>query len=221
MIQTFANVFTQEMPPDLPPERVDQHAIDLVLGSIIPNCPAYKMSPKEHEELRQQVNKLLSKGLVQPSSSPCAVSALLVLKKDETFRMWIDSRAVNKITIHYRFPIMRIDDLFDQLSGSTIYSKIDLWSGYHQIRIREGDEWKKTFKIRDDLFEWMVMSFGLSNAPSTFMRLINQIFQPFLGKCVVVYFDDILIYSHNLSDHLLHLEAILEILRAQKLFANP
>jgi hypothetical protein len=178
------------------------------------------MSHEELKELKVQLEELLAKGYIKPSKSPYGAPVLFVHKKDGTLRMCVDYRALNKATVKNRYPLPRINDLFDRLSGAKVFSRIDLRSGYYQIRIKEGDEEKTACRTRYGSYEFMVMPFGLTNALATFCTLMNDIFREWLDDFVVVYIDDILIYSSSLEEHAEHLRKVFQRLRENKLYAK-
>ncbi|KAL4025729.1 hypothetical protein IC575_014134 [Cucumis melo] len=178
------------------------------------------MAPAELKELKVQLQELLDKGFIRPSVSPWGAPVLFVKKKDGSMRLCIDYRELNKVTVKNRYPLPRIDDLFDQLQGATVFSKIDLRSGYHQLRIKDEDVPKTAFRSRYGHYEFIVMSFGLTNAPAVFMDLMNRVFREFLDTFVIVFIDDILIYSKTEAEHEKHLRIVLQTLRDNKLYAK-
>jgi hypothetical protein len=215
----FPDVFPEDL-PGLPPERDVEFVIELKPGTAPISRRSYRMPPNELAELKIQLQDLLEKGFIRPSSSPWGCPAIFVTKKDQTLRMCVDYRPLNEVTIKNKYPLPRIDILFDQLTGARVFSKIDLRSGYHQIRIRPEDIPKIAFSTRYGLFEYLVMSFGLTNAPAHFTYLMNSVFMPELGKFVVVFIDDILIYSKNEEEHVQHLQVVLTRLREHQLYAK-
>nr|GEV54940.1 putative reverse transcriptase domain-containing protein [Tanacetum cinerariifolium] len=204
IVQNFPEVFPEDL-LGLPPTRPVEFQIDLVLGDAPVARAPYRLAPSEMKELSGQLKELSNKGFIRPSSSPWGASFLFVKKKDGSFRMCIDYQELNKLTVKNRYPLPRIDDLFDQLQGSSVYSKIDLRSGYHQLRVREEDIPKTSFRTRYGHYELQVMSFGLTNAPAVFMDLMNRVCKLYLDKFVIVFIDDILIYSKNKQEHEEHL----------------
>ncbi|GJT49499.1 putative reverse transcriptase domain-containing protein [Tanacetum coccineum] len=176
--------------------------------------------PPVRQELSNQLQELADRGFIRPSTSPWGAPVLFVKKKDGSFRMCIDYQELNKLTVKNRYPLPRIDDLFDQLQGSSVYSKIDLRSGYHQLRVRDEDIPKTAFRTRYGHYEFQVMPFGLTNVPAVFMDLMNRVCKPYLDKFVIVFIDDILIYSRNKEEHANHLRIILELLKKEKLYAK-
>ncbi|GJV03589.1 putative reverse transcriptase domain-containing protein [Tanacetum coccineum] len=219
IVRDFPEVFPKDL-PGLPPTRQVEFQIDLVPGAAPVARAPYRLAPSEMKELSEQLQELSDKGFIRPSSSPWGAPVLFVKKKDRSFRMCIDYRELNKLTVKNRYPLPRIDDFFDQLQGSSVYSKIDLRSGYHQLRVREEDILKMAFMTRYGHYEFQVMPFGLTNAPAVFMDLMNRVCKPYLDKFVIVFIDDILIYSKNKKEHEEHLKAILELLKKEELYAK-
>ncbi|GJS45865.1 putative reverse transcriptase domain-containing protein [Tanacetum coccineum] len=219
VVTDFPEVFPEDL-PGLPSARPVEFQIDLIPGAAPVARAPYRLAPSEMKELSEQLQELSDKGFIRPSSSPWGAPVLFVKKKDGSFRMCIDYCELNKLTVKNRYPLPRIDNLFDQLQGSSIYSKIDLRSGYHQLRVREQDIPKTAFRTRYGHYEFQVMPFGLTNAPAVFMDLMNRVCKPYLDKFVIVFIDDILIYSKDKKEHEEHLKAILELLKKEKLYAK-
>ncbi|GKE77726.1 putative reverse transcriptase domain-containing protein, partial [Tanacetum coccineum] len=210
-VRDFPEVFTEDL-PRLPPIRHVEFQIDLVPGAAPVAQAPYRLAPSEMEELSTQLQELSDKGFIRPSPSPWEAPVLFVKKKDGSFRMCIDYRELNKLTIKNRYPLPRIDYLFDQLQGSSVYSKINLRSGYHQLRVRDEDIPNTAFRTSYGHYEFQVMPFGLTNALAVFMDLMNRVCRPYLDKFVIVFIDDILIYSKTKEEHDEHLRLILELL---------
>ncbi|XP_075104201.1 uncharacterized protein LOC142178490 [Nicotiana tabacum] len=215
----FPDVFPDDL-PGLPPEREIEFPIDLVPGTTPISIAPYRMAPAELKELKAQLQELLEKGFICPSISPWGAPVLFVKKKDGTLRLFIDYRQLNKVTIKNKYPLPRIDDLFDQLKGVSLFSKIDMRSGYYQLRVREQDVPKTAFRTRYGHYEFLVMPFGLTNAPVAFMDLMNRVFKPYLDRFVVVFIDDILVYSKNREDHDKHVRIVMQILKKRQLYAK-
>jgi hypothetical protein len=214
VVSEFLDVFPKDL-PGMTPERKVEFAIELLPGTAPISKRAYRVSGPELVELKKQIDELSEKGYIRPSTSPWVALVLFVEKKDGTRRMCIDYRALNEVTIKNKYPLPRIEDLFDQPRGASVFSKIDLRSGYHQIRIRPSDIPKTTFITKYGLYEFTVMSFGPTNAPAFFMNLMNNVFMDYLDKFVVVFIYDILIYSQSEEEHVDHLKMVLQRLEHQ------
>jgi hypothetical protein len=217
ILNDFSDVFPDELPSGLPPPRNISHAIPMVNDSVPPTRPMYRSSPAERAEVVKTLEELLIKGFIEPSTSPFASPILFVRKKEGTLRMVIDYRGINKLTKRNQYPLPRIDDLLDHLNGAQVFSSLDLMSGYHQVQITEEDIPKTAVRTPQGLYQFKVLPFGLTNAPATFQKVMNDVLQPLLGKCVLVYMDDILVYSKNAAEHEEHLCAVLQLLREHKL----
>ena len=220
LVEDFQDVFPQDLPHHLPPERNVGHSIPLMEGSKPVFRPIYRLSPVERQEVEKQVADLLERGWIDASKSPYGSPILFVQKKDGSLRMCVDYRALNKQTIKNRYAMPRIDDLIDQLRGAKLFTSIDLAQGYHQIRISKSDTEKTAFRTPIGHYEYRVLPFGLTNAPATFQTLMNNIYKDLLGRFVLVYMDDILIFSKSVEEHVQHVSEVLQRLRQQKLYAK-
>ena len=221
LLQRFSDVFPDDLPSQLPPERSVDHEIEVEHNSTPPSKAVYRLSKPEMDELHKQLTALLGKGFIEPSKSPYGAPVFFVKKADGSLRIVCDWRDLNKITIKNKACLPNIDDLFDTVQGARYFTKLDLRSGYNQIRISEKDVPKTAINTPFGHFQFRVMGFGLTNAPATFQALMNSILQPYLRDFVVVFLDDILIFSKTWSEHLRHVSTVLETLRAYKLFCKP
>ena len=221
LITEYSDVFRNEIPDELPPRRNLEFEIHTEPGARPPVRSVIRLSTEELKELKRQLAKLLEKGLIRPSASPFGAPVFFVRKKSGDLRLVCDYRALNKITVSDATPLPLINEALDQVAGATIFSSIDLLWGFHQMRIRDQDIHKTAIRTRFGSYEWTVMCFGLKNAPAAFSRLISHALSELNGECVVLFIDDILVYSKSVEEHKLHLRRVLEVLRANKLYANP
>lgn len=219
LLHEFQDIF--EEPKTLPPCRKDHdHKIPLMEGSNPINQRPYRYTVYQKNEIEKMVQELMDAGTIQTNSSSYASPVVLVKKNDESWRLCVDYRGLNGMTVKDRFPIPLIEDLLDELGGSKVYSKIDLRAGYHQVRMHETDVHKTAFKTHNGHYEYLVMPFGLTNAPATFQGLMNTVFKSLLRMCVLIFFDDILIYSSSMEEHVEHLRSVFELMRSNNLFAK-
>jgi hypothetical protein len=214
----YPDVFPEEL-PGMSPDRDVEFVIDLLRGTASISKRPYRMSSTQLIELKKHIKELLEKGFIRPSSSPWGPPVIFVKKKDGTQRMCVDYRLLNEVTIKNKYPLPRIEDLFDQMRDAKVFSKIDLRSGYHQMKIRWSDIPKTAFTTRYGLYVYTVIYFGLTNAPAYFMYLMNKVFMEYLDKFVVVFIDNILIYSKTEEEHEEHLRLVLQKLREHQLYA--
>jgi hypothetical protein len=218
VVQHFSHLFQE--PTSVPPSRDVDHHIPSVPGAQPVNIRPYRYSPQQKSEIEKQVEDMLKRGVIRHSVSAFASLVLLVKKKDGTWRFCVDYRHLNAITVKNKHPLPIVDELLDELAGAQWFTKLDFRSGYHQIRVAQGDEMKTAFKTRSGLYEFRVMPFGLTNAPASFQSTMNKIFQPLLRKSVLVFMDDILVYSATLEDHVKHLEQVFSILQQHEFFVK-
>lgn len=219
VVSDFLEVFPEQL-PGIPPDREIEFEIDLIPGTTPISKTPYMIAPRELRELKVQLQELLDMKFIRPSVSPWGAPVLFVKKKDGSLRLCIDYRELNKVTMRNKYPLPRIDDLFDQLQGAKYFSKIDLRSGYHQLKVKATDVPKTAFRTRYGHYEFLVMPFGLTNAPAAFMDLMNRVFKQFLDKFVIVFIDDILVYSKTKEEHVEHLRVVLQMLKDKKLYAK-